>query len=444
MDKKEKLFMAALGWLHDGLLFGCLFLIPAAVPGQGRTAGILTGSGLLLGLMSAVSWLCVRKLRSGVLYGAAAALLSGAAALLAFFLGRSYGIVWQTALPAAVLLFSLMLFGMRATDKIRKNRAARELREMPGVIPDGQKGGLAEILDEPAPPHLLLFGAVYLWAVTQDASEVWNRVFILLLADLFVCLIWGYLDRMENFIQTHRHVARLPVRAMKRTGLGILGFLAVCLALLVLPAALYGKEPLADIELPKSEFTIQMETEEMEMPVGNDPISMQELLGEGAESKEMPRWLENTLTVLAFGICAAAAVLVLRLLYRTCKDALRSFGEEGREEITFLGEEPEKEESFWERRSRKRQEQKSPDGQIRRLYRQEIRRGLRKRGEKGKILSGAETPRQAEEKAGLSGNAGQEEAYLEQLHEGYERARYQGGCAKEEAQKLLEASRQRR
>ena len=48
MDKKEKLFMAALGWLHDGLLFGCLFLIPAAVPGQGRTAGILTGSGLLL------------------------------------------------------------------------------------------------------------------------------------------------------------------------------------------------------------------------------------------------------------------------------------------------------------------------------------------------------------------------------------------------------------
>ena len=169
MDKKEKLFMAALGWLHDGLLFGCLFLIPAAVPGQGRTAGILTGSGLLLGLMSAVSWLCVRKLRSGVLYGAAAALFSGAAALLAFFLGSGYGIVWQTALPAAVLLLSLMLFGMRATDKIRKNRAARELREMPGVIPDGQKGGLAEILDEPAPPHLLLFGAVYLWAVTQDA-----------------------------------------------------------------------------------------------------------------------------------------------------------------------------------------------------------------------------------------------------------------------------------
>ena len=162
MNKKEKLFMAALGWLHDGLLFGCLFLIPAAVPGQGRTAGILTGSGLLLGLMSAVSWLCVRKLRSGVLYGAAAALLSGAAALLAFFLGSGYGIVWQTALPAAVLLFSLMLFGMRATDKIRKNRADRELREMPGVIPDGQKGGLAEILDEPAPPHLLLFGAVYL------------------------------------------------------------------------------------------------------------------------------------------------------------------------------------------------------------------------------------------------------------------------------------------
>ena len=293
MDKKEKLFMAALGWLHDGLLFGCLFLIPAAVPGQGRTAGILTGSGLLLGLMSAVSWLCVRKLRSGVLYGAAAALFSGAAALLAFFLGSGYGIVWQTALPAAVLLFSLMLFGMRATDKIRKNRAARELREMPGVIPDGQKGGLAEILDEPAPPHLLLFGAVYLWAVTQDASEVWNRVFILLLADLFVCLIWGYLDRMENFIQTHRHVARLPVRAMKRTGLGILGFLAVCLALLVLPAALYGKEPLADIELPKSEFTIQMETEEMEMPVGNDPISMQELLGEGARVRKCPAGLRT-------------------------------------------------------------------------------------------------------------------------------------------------------
>ena len=36
MNKKEKLFMAALGWLHDGLLFGCLFLIPAGTGENGR------------------------------------------------------------------------------------------------------------------------------------------------------------------------------------------------------------------------------------------------------------------------------------------------------------------------------------------------------------------------------------------------------------------------
>ena len=168
------------------------------------------------------------------------------------------------------------------------------MRELPG------EAGVAEaavwldvpaLLDEPGLLHGLLFVFMYLGIISLNCYGLMEVMLALLAADFCVSLSYRYLWKLSEFAEKNRYVANLPVNAMKRTGMGIMGTGVILLFVFMLPAAVYQKEPLTKVRFDLRQMEAAEGGAAYEDNIEPDYM-MEELMRMKASAKETPAWME--------------------------------------------------------------------------------------------------------------------------------------------------------
>ncbi len=448
---EDSLCLALLSWLHIVLICAGLYLLTTLAYDMEMSEGLLvferkSPSGLLaealwLLVPLALGWILIRVTRSLALY----LLCSGAACALIASLSRS-------ALTTALAVF---LLAARCYVRIKKGRLRHMISEMPDAAGAELSPELWEIptfLDRPAPAHWAVFVFYYAIFLIGKKSSLLIYVFYLLFADVFICFLFGYLDNMRRFIRENRRIANLPVHSIQKVGRILLLVSIILLGLIVLPSALYGHEPLADLHFKRKPVEITPSTEFAEMLPG--ALSAADFGMPEEASSDPPAWLVALGNILFYlGVVATAAVLIV-VIYRSCRNALAYFAQDEDDEIIFLGAEETSAAQSEKRLSRvKKERRNSPNQRIRRLYRKTIRSAMKeqaagwktpeqrhpdgadeatKENEGSAAPAGWETPSELETKAQLA-----RDASTDKLHTLYEKARYsREGCTDEEVKAL--------
>ncbi len=414
--QENNLTLAVLSWAHVLLLCGSLYVLIAAVLGMSASeAARFLLSCLWLVIPAAGSWFLIRRTRTLIVY-----LLFSAAICAA---------LWLCTASILTVAFSIFLFLARCAVRIKKGRIQRALKDMPAEAGAQLSVELWEIptfLDEPSPIHFAVFGLGYLGILPTGQYYLLRWMFFLLLAEVFICFMYHYLNRMWDFIRNNRKIANLPAAAIQRVGRVLLLMAAILLTLAVVPSVLYGREPLigwlqnihALPAAPAEDFAEMMMGGQIDTPD----------FGALAEAPaEPPVWLMVLSDVLMYVCVAAVVIILLVIIYHGCRNAARFFSQDEEDEILFLGTESREAIHSARPAKRKRERRTSPDQKIRRFYKKTIRRALPQRP------LGWETPRELEQKAGLS-----QTPQDQLLHDLYEKARYsETGCTQEDVQNLL-------
>ena len=330
---KKSPLLTWLAFLHSTLLLAPvlpLFYAFIGVRGENLTVQFWLGALLLAPVI--LSWLAVRCCRALWLYT-----LSGiAAAALAFFAARN---------PVFTVLTAL-LWVIRGGVRIKKGKLRKAYLDMPVGEDSVQMPELAEIpmfLDEPHPVHFIVFVLFYLISLPLGIESLYRYIFALLFAEILVCFLFRYLTSFWDYVEEHQSIANLPVQTMRRIIRLLLVPALLILLLVMLPSLLYGEEPLTKIRFQFDERNVQAEMPEPAVQGTEMTGAMLDELMIGVEASEPPRWLEPLMQALVWVVLAAAAVILLRALYRALCSMNRSFLKEEEDEITFLGEEDRKE-----------------------------------------------------------------------------------------------------
>ncbi len=434
MIKEKSHTLILLSWIHNILLFEGIYVLTAAIREiRGREAVLFLLGGLILIFPIALSYIVIRRCRN-----------------LGIFLVFSLAVTWGIQAVIRDLLATLLtafVFLFRIYVKIKQGEIRRKMQEMPGEAgaqEDREMWEVPTLLDAPRTPYCLIFAAMYLGVVSFHRQALLNLMLGLLGAEISVCLAYRYLERLDGFVRQNVRVANLPAHAMKRIGNAILLTGIAGLAICMLPAAIYHKEPLSDLRFESPEMKGQMELFYEEEAEPN--YLMEELARLKSQAKETPEWLKKFSELLGVLTMAGLIYAALRIILRLFRHAMVSFSDDGGDEIIFLNDEaglmPEK------RRLMKRRERDglhSPDRKIRRLYKRLIRRALREKP------YGTETPSELEHKAGLYADMvtnGDTDRLLAdtvtsmdigRIHALYEKARYaKDACTREEAKQTAQ------
>ncbi len=443
---EDHLFLAALSWLHILLICAGLYLLTTLaydmeLPEELQTYTVKTPVELLTGALwlvipLALGWILIRATRS----------------LVAYLLCSCIVCVLLAGLTHSALTVSLSVFllAVRCYTRIKKGKLARILAESPGWDGETLAPELWEIptfLDRPAPAHWGVFAFYYVVFLVAKQNSLLNYVFYLLLADVFVCFLFGYLDNMQRFIRENKRIANLPVHSIQKVGRILLLVSVIFLGLILLPSALYGREPLANLRARMRPIELTPSTEMEELMQGGlaDPdFGMPEEI-----PTDPPAWLVALGNVLFYLGAVVVGVVLLVVIYRVCRNALSYFAQDEPDEILFL----ESEESSGTRSGglfsrTKKERRNSPNQKIRRKYKKTILRAMKDRSGKASLSqlpetsakqdraytapAGWETPAELETKAQLA-----RDASTDRLHTLYEKARYsREGCTKEESETL--------
>ena len=356
--------------------------------------------GCLLLLPLAISDLGIRRIRHFFLY---------------LFLAAAVTV--SVGFLTANLLTTVLTFGVfcaRATAKIRLGKMKMELAEMPGNPVEGAEPTLEEIptfLDVPRLPYLAAFVLVYVFQIEAGGQAYLGWTVGLAAAAMFLLFLFRYADGMEEFLDSRRNRANVPVKALKRGGWTAFLVIAAVLAAAMAPALLMREDPLARLTFEQAlEETpdVLLEDPGQEEPPGE--FAGGDLEEAMAEAAKPPRWLagffrisQYVLGVLIFAIVVWALLLWLRSMARYYA------GQEGDQIIYLKEEERETEDVISRRKGRARESFFGERMRVRRKYRRMILRNLRGRPR------GNETPTELERAAGLE---------IPELHRQYERARY--------------------
>lgn len=409
--------LRTVGWLHALMLFWCFYPLAAQVFGlDGRREKVFLLTGFLLLLPIILSWYAVTKLKYLILYLLAGLLVSAGYAALNGLLGPALGINVYLAAGFS-FLSALLIFLIRGYGKIKKGQVQKMLKELPSADltrVDYSQLEVPVFLDTPSPLQWIYFALHYLTGAFLKLSPYWHMIFYLFLFDVFLCFVYQFMGNFYDFLQEHSHSANLPVKTMEKVVKIIFGIACVILLAFMLPSLLYGKEPLSTLTFEEKE---PLEEEWMPMPEPDAPqeemADWRELLTEGEEPKEPPKWLVFLSQVIFYLICVSVMAAVLAAIYRACQNAGKFFASETEDEIMFL----EKGFSDQQEQLKKRKlpwlRETSMNMRIRKTYKKLLRKGLKGRPE------GSETPLELETMAGFS-----EGESREFLHSCYEKARY--------------------
>ena len=414
----DNLWLAILSWIHILLLFGCPYLLLAALSQMSPAeAGNYLLYVIWLIIPSVCSWIFIRKIRMLWAYLLCSILICAV-------IGALTDSILTTLLSAAIFL-------IRCYTRIKKGQLQRALRDMPGDAGAQLTKELWEIptfLDQPRPVYWIVFCICYAGILFTEQYYLLRWIFFLLLAEIFICFISCYFRSMWNFIRDNQKIANLPSRTIQKVGKILLIIAVTFLLLAVFPSILYNREPLIDLLQNRAQTEMVPSTEWLEFLESGMDNNMDwgDLMEEPAEP---PLWLTILSDVLMYLSVTAVIVLLLFAIYRLCRNAAHYFSQDEEDEIIFLGME-EQESLRHSRKSHKKTKEKwySPNRKIRRYYRKTLRNALNERP------AGWETPQELERKAQLA--AGEQ---TELLHRLYEKARYsREGCSRKDVEKILE------
>lgn len=410
----DNMWLAVLSWLHILLCCCGLYLLTSLIDERKYPEELLICTLWLIPPI-VLSWVFIRALRSLIAY----LLCSFLVCVLSAWLSNSF----------LTVALSVFLFAVRGYARIKKGRMKRVLMEMPGEAGARLSPELWEIptfLDRPAPAHWALFVCYYVICLILKRNDLLRWIFFLLLIDVFVCFLFGYLDNMWRFIWENSKIANLPVRSIQKVSGIVLLISVILLFLIVLPSILYRKEPLTNIRGMFRPIKIPVSTEAMQdMPDNFDGADLSVIAGTAAEP---PVWLTAAVNVLMYLIALAAAFAALVAIWHICRRALSYFAQGEEDEIIFIG--TEKTDSLRLRGHKSRRAgglRGSWNQRVRKFYKKKLRSALKERP------AGWETPFELERKAGL-----EQEMSESNLHSVYEKARYsREGSTEEEVRQII-------
>lgn len=417
MEEKRGMTPVLLSWIHDVLLFDGLYMVLAGfMDMEAQEARLYAVKGFLLIVPVIISWILIRKMKVLLLY-----VIAGA--VTAFIMGAALDSVFTGILTG-------LIFIIRGYVKIKRAQLKKEMQDMPGEMAanmDMEAWQIPTILDKPHPAQWIMFGIIYITGIIAQKEYIWHWEFYLFVAEVFVCFAFCYIDRMWEFLKERRKIANMPVNMMKKVSRIIFGISAMVLVVFILPAILYEKDILSDIV--GWLYAAQADGEIR-------PLDFESLAGGGfelfdggeEEEKEPPAWLVFLGRAVAFLTIAAVVIALLRVIYKISRNSIRSFGEDGEDEVIFLKKGTEEERRYLGgRKKEKGAEMLSVNMRIRKKYKKTIRKSSKERPK------GWETPEELETGAQLS-----DDENMKVFHVIYEKARYsESGCTKEEAKEVL-------
>lgn len=407
--------MRLLSWVHCFLIFEGVFVLAAGagqIKGQEMAVFLFRGTALFIPLI--LTDIAIRRCKNLGLYCLLAVALTWGMKVLA------------GSLPAGGLTAFICLF--RCYVRLKQGEEKSRMRNMPGFAGAKEDVKLREtpgLLDNPRPIHGLLLIFMYLGALPLHRHELSVLLLGLLAAEFCVCFAYMYLEQFWEFAGKNRHVANLPIKAMKKISAGILGMGMALLVLFMLPAAIYQKEPLEklDFEMSENQNPVILETHREDS--GPDYM-MEELLRIKAAAKKTPPWMKTASKIVCMLMLLWISYLAIRMIFLAIKKAVETFSDDWEDEVVFLDR---GEESSGKKGEERRKEKywRSYGGKIRRLYKKLIKRRLKE------SIYGSETPAELEKRAGLHN---EKEVYA--IHELYEKARYaEEECTKEEVKRYV-------
>lgn len=410
MSRAEKRFQVLLSWIYDVLLSGGLYLVLASFLQLGVKEALLYLAGVLwLFVPLSLSWFFIRRIRSVILYAAA----STAVTAVSVVLMRD----WKDLLT---VVSTAMIFFVRALPRLSGGDDPEELVQR-------RTGQIPTVLDRPHPLRMLVTVGCYIFVIAMQSYELLTPVFVLLVCEVPVCFLYRWMDREEDYLAANRRVANVPVRSVKHMGHMVLLISMFVIAACILPAALYGEEPLKELLRPR-EHTVQIDPEELEteepMQMGGGSMLPMELM---EESYEPPAWLQTLWNLLFYGIFAACVFMFSILLYRSFRRMARSFSQGvGEDEVILI--EDEEPADYAGRIMGGRARRRAVGQKIRREYRRIVKRRLKEQPK------GWETPTELEHAAGLADMD-------PRVHELYEKARYaKDTCTQQETEEFFRKS----
>ena len=422
MDKRRKStfeledrITVGIGWIHSVILFSGFYFLAASLLKRDDAEGfqfLLRTLWLIIPVVS--SWLYIRKIRSFAAYILACAVTIA----VTFLISR--------CLITAVI--SVFIYAVRCSPRMIRGQM---MEESPGDVVQIEIWQIPTLLDEPRPLHWSFFLVFYLILIFLKRFTFMEWMFYLLLAEILLTYTYSSFDDMKTFISGNRRIANLPVSMMQRMQRAMFCITMFMLMLFVLPALIYGEEPLkrlAYIEaMPYAEAPVMQEEGN---PAGDGMLEMLEAIS-AENQKELPEWVQTLLNVLSYAVAAVAFLFILWLLYQALRHMMQSFAQgQGSDEVILLdasGNET------YGRINKKKRTDKTAN--VNRKIRKEYRKTILKKT--GNRPSGSETPQELEIGAGI---------YREQeqtFHDIYEKARYSDKvCSAEELEQFRSAQKE--
>lgn len=311
---------------------------------------------------------------------------------------------------------SLFIFWNHAYARISYGKMKRDFQAMPGTSQNFPFGEweISVLFNIPSPVHWVWFALLYVAALFLKNSIALRILFFLTLADIVVWFLYHYSYTFYRFVRDNHTISNLPQATMKQVH-KILGVVAVLfLAVFVLPALLYAKEPLESLSFENMQPDTTMPPQ-MEPPINEMPAEIPDGL-EDLETKPafvVPGWLRTLASAFLYLVLLAAAAAVLLAIFRAVQNAGKAFAVEEDDEILFLNVEDVNERTDSFAAQRRKDGWLSANARIRRRYKKRIQKATA-----GTPNTWA-TPTELEQNAGLT-----QEEDMRILHEDYEKARY--------------------
>lgn len=315
-------------------------------------------------------------------------------------------------------------------------------------------------------------GASFLICAYMGMEAGCGRIINTALLYTFLFFVYSYLEHLDRFVQFNRSSnAHIPVKKMLVRG-GTMAGLFGLFTVIILGAGTNNRLVQGMMDLVKKlgyyiaraiaiavSFLLQLFSGKEQEPVTEIVQQQQMDMGIG-EAAAQPAWLELLIKITEYLMAAAVAALLCFLVYKLVLAAIRRFYEKGNAVEVEEGRTTEIRESL-ERDKRKRDREKalpllarSPEEKIRKIFVKTVKKlgllpapetGRRGRGswkkEEESMTDGRIHTRTAREilEAGCFTETENLKAAQELLGL-YEKARYCGGCTKEEAARAGQAA----
>lgn len=315
-------------------------------------------------------------------------------------------------------------------------------------------------------------GAAFLLCAYVGMEKACGRIVNTALLYTFLFFGYSYLEHLDRFVQFNRSSnAHIPVKKMLVRG-GTMAGLFGLFTVIILGAGTNNRLVRGMMDLVKKlgyyiaraiaiavSFLLQLFSGGEQEPVTEIAGQQQMDMGLG-EAAARPAWLDLLIKITEYLIVAAVAALLCFLVYKLILAAIRRFYEKGKavevEEgrTTEIRESLERDKRRWDREKALPLLARSPEEKIRKIFVRTVKRlgllpapetGRRGRGswkkEEESITDGRLHTRTAREILEIGGFAEEDSREAaKELLELYEKARYCGGCTKEEASRAVRAA----